>query len=90
MLIVFVVTLVAFGFVGGRAPVACVLRDLQWLLMSLTFEFLLAHSIAGRSRSALWPSLSVAGGDLFSLELAVIVLTRYAVAGMKGAFERAQ
>jgi len=83
--IVVAVTYTTFGFVGARAKSSCLFIGALWVLMTLAFEFILGHFVAGKSWSALLDVFDISAGNLFALVLLVTLLSPYVVTRIKGA-----
>jgi hypothetical protein len=82
--IVFAVTYWLFFLIRGGNASTYLLLGLQWVLMTLAFEFLFGHYVAGKSWATLRAGLNPLTGDLFSLVLVVSLLSPSVVARMKG------
>ena len=83
-LIVFVVAFFTFNFIGIRESNKCIYVGFQWVIMTLAFEFLFGHFVAGKSWLDVLQVFNVAKGNLFTLVLVVSLLSPYAVARIKG------
>lgn len=57
---------------------------LQWILMTLAFEFLFGHYVMGKSWAEIAQVFNLFTGDLFNLVLLVTLFSPYAVAKRKG------
>lgn len=83
-LIVFAVTYLAFDYLGPASAAECLYVGIQWVTMTLAFEFLFGHFVVGKPWSGLLQSFNPASGDLFLLVLVVSLLSPYVVARIKG------
>jgi hypothetical protein len=83
-IIVFVVAYFSFSFMGAKTRITCVFIGIQWVLMTLTFEFVFGHFVVGKSWSDLIQVFNVARGNLFLLVLFVSFLSPSIVAKTKG------
>lgn len=84
-IIVFVVTYLSFPFFGKNDSRAYFLIGLQWVLMTLIFEFMFGHYVMGKSWSSLVQVFNIMNGDLFIIVLAVSLISPLFVAKIKGA-----
>ncbi len=84
-IIVFAVTYWLFFLIRGGDASTYLLLGLQWVLMTLAFEFLFGHYVAGKSWATLRAGLHPLTGDLFSLVLVVSLLSPSVVARIRGA-----
>lgn len=82
--LVLIATWLCFPLIAGRKPSAYWLVGLQWLVMTLLFEFPFGHYVLGKP----WPELlrvfDVGAGNLFSLVLLTSLLAPWLVAKFKG------
>ena len=83
--IVLLVTWCCFRLIAGYRQPAYLLIGLQWVLMTLSFEFLFGHFVADKP----WPEISrvfdFTQGDLFIVVLAVSLISPLLVARIRGA-----
>ena len=79
-LLVFLSAWFSRGFIGAKTGVARLLVGIQWVLMTLAFEFLFGHYAVGKSWAILLQSFNIATGDLFSLVLVVSLLSPWLAA----------
>lgn len=82
--IIFAVAFMAIGFIGASSKKSCYLVGTQWVLMTLAFEFLFGHFVAGKSWQELMQVFNLARGDLFLLVLLTSFLSPHIVARIKG------
>lgn len=83
-LIVLMVTYLSIGFFGKRAARSYWLIGLQWVLMTLAFEFLFGHYVAGKSWQEIAQVFNVMSGNLMLLVLVTSLISPYLVARWKG------
>lgn len=74
-LAIFLISFFAIGFLGTTSCRRCLLVGAQWFLMTLAFEFIFGHFVAGKSWSELLTVFDFRQGDLFSLVLLSTVLS---------------
>ena len=84
-LIVFTVTYFSFSFMGIKEKLGCFLVGAQWVLMTLAFEFVFGHYVAGKSWVEIIQVFNVARGDLFTLVIMVTFFSPFIVGEMKRA-----
>lgn len=82
-LIVIVVTYLSIDFFTMRTAFGYWLIGVQWVVMTVAFEFLFGHYVAGKSWSALLQSFDVTTGDLMSLVLLTSLVSPYLIARLK-------
>ena len=75
MLAIFLVSYFAVGLLGATNRKQGVFIGLQWLLMTLAFEFIFGHLVAGKSWDELLVVFDIRQGDLFSLVLLSTLLS---------------
>lgn len=83
-LIIFAVTFIAIGFIGATGKKHCLLIGTQWLLMTLSFELLFGHFVAGKPWAELMLVFNLTSGDLFLLVLLASFVSPFLVARIKG------
>ena len=86
-IIVFIITWISFPFFGKHDRLSYVYIGLQWVVMTLIFEFAFGHYVAGKS----WPSIievfDVMQGNLFVLVLLTSLASPLLVAKLKNTFQ---
>lgn len=82
-IIVFVVAYFSLSFIGAKAQPACIFIGIQWVVMTLAFEFIFGHFVAEKSWAELVQVFNVANGNLFILVLLVSLLSPSIVAKVK-------
>lgn len=83
-LIVFIVTYLSFQLFGKNDSLTYLLIGLQWVLMTLIFEFVFGHYISGKSWSGIFQVFNIMKGDLFIVVLVVSLISPLLVAKIKG------
>lgn len=83
-LIVLLVTWLTFDFIGMYPAATYLYVGLQWVIMTLAFEFLFGHYAGGKSWQVLLQVFDVRKGDLFLLVLVVTLLAPLGTAILKG------
>ncbi len=74
-LMIFVMAYVAIPWFGENTATGFLLVGMQWVIMTLLFEFLFGHYVAGKSWQDLLQVFNVLKGDLF---LVVLVVSLFA------------
>ena len=82
--LVLIVTYFSIPFFGRHPASSFLVIGLQWLLMTLAFEFLFGHYVIGKSWQDLIQVFNIARGDLFLLVLLVSLLGPYLMARLRG------
>ncbi|WP_223897797.1 hypothetical protein [Sulfurovum sp. TSL1] len=82
-LIVFIVTYLFFPLFGKNNILIYFLIGLQWVVMTLLFEFLFGHYVIGKSWSSLLQVFNIMKGDLMILVLLVSLVSPILVAKIK-------
>lgn len=82
--IVFIVTYVSFPLFGKHNSLAYFLIGLQWVVMTLIFEFLFGHFVIEKSWSSILQVFNVMTGNLFIIVLLVSLFSPLLVAKIKG------
>lgn len=83
-LIVLVITYASFKYLAATNKSNCVFIGAQWVFMTLAFEFVFGHYVAGKSWAEILQVFNVFSGDLFVLVIIVSLVSPYAVARIKG------
>lgn len=83
-LIVIAATYVSFDFLAERSPGGLWLVGIQWVVMTLLFEFTFGHFVAGKTWTELLQTFNVLKGDLFTLVLLVSLAAPFFVAKWRG------
>lgn len=81
--LVFLVTCLCVPFLGRNTASAFIAIGLQWVLMTLVFEFGFGHYVMGKSWYALLQVFNVLQGDLFVLVLLTSLVSPYAAAAVR-------
>jgi hypothetical protein len=85
----FLVLLIAWlliPFTGVARPQACLLLGLFWVVLTLAFEYLFGHYVAGRPWQDIHRIFNPIEGDLFSVVLVVTALSPWLAARLRGLF----
>jgi hypothetical protein len=82
-LIVFIVTYLSFPLFAKNKSLTYFLIGLQWVLMTLLFEFLFGHYVVGRSWSDIIQVFNIMKGNLFIIVLIVSLFSPLLVAKIK-------
>lgn len=83
-LIVFIVTYLSFHLFSKHNTLTYFLIGLQWVLMTLLFEFLFGHYVVGKSWSDILQVFHITKGDLFIIVLIASLFSPLLVAKIKG------
>lgn len=82
-IIVFIVTYVSFPLFGKNNSLSYFFIGLQWVLMTLIFEFLLGHYVLEKSWSGILDIFNIMKGNLFIIVLVVSLLSPLLAAKIK-------
>lgn len=83
-LIVFIVTYVSFPLFGRKGYLTYLCIGLQWVTMTLIFEFLFGHYVEGKSWSSIFTIFNIMKGNLLIIVLVTSLLSPLLVAKIKG------
>lgn len=83
-LLVLVVTGLTVHLFGTQTAETFFMIGLQWVLMTLTFEFLFGHYVVGKSWAELLKAFQFWKGDLFTLVLIVSLVAPWLMAKWRG------
>ncbi|MCO4845759.1 MAG: hypothetical protein KC427_07045 [Sulfurovum sp.] len=83
-IIIFMVTYVSFKLFGKNDYQTYFLIGVQWVLMTLIFEFLFGYYVAEKTWSDLFQVFNIMQGDLFILVLLVSLFSPILVGKIKG------
>ena len=81
--IVFIITYLFFPFFGKNKTMTYFLVGLQWVVMTLLFEFLFGHYVVGRSWSDILKVFHIMKGNLFIIVLIFSLFSPILVAKIK-------
>lgn len=82
--LVLVVSYFSLPWFGQHAASTFLFVGLQWLLITLIFEFVFGHYVVGKSWHDLIQVFNVTSGDLFLLVLLVSLFGPYLAARLRG------
>jgi len=82
-IIVFIVTYISFPIFGKNSALTYFLIGLQWVLMTLLFEFMFGHYMIGKSWSDILQVFNIMKGNLFIIVLIVSLFSPLLVAKIK-------
>ena len=83
-IIVFIVTYISFPLFSKKNTMTYLFIGLQWVSMTLIFEFLFGHYVLGKSWSSILDVFDIMRGDLFIIVLFVSLISPLLVAQIKG------
>lgn len=86
-IIIFVVTSLAFSLINGNDKLTYILIGLQWVFLTLMFEFVFGHFVVGKSWASIFAVFNIVKGDLFLVVLATSLVSPLLVAMIKGEFK---
>lgn len=86
-IIIFVVTSLAFSLINGNNKLTYILIGLQWVFLTLLFEFVFGHFVVGKSWASIFEVFNIVNGDLFLVVLATSLVSPLLVAKTKGEFK---
>lgn len=81
---ILLVTLLVFPLIGAQNFEQCLLIGGLWLLMTVAFEFLFGHFVAGESWAKLLENYNVFSGNLWILVLITTALAPYLAGKIRG------
>ena len=70
-IIIFAITYLSFDLFGKNGYLSYLYIGMQWVVMTLVFEFIFGHYVIGKSWSELLQVFNILGGNLFILALLV-------------------
>lgn len=82
-LIVLIVTYLSFPLFGKQHVSTYIFMGLQWVFMTLLFEFIFGHYVMGKSWSTLLQVFDIRKGDLMIVVLLVSLISPLFVARIK-------
>ncbi len=85
-IIVFVVSLIFVPFIGAPEPKVYIAIGFFWVVLTLLFELIFGHFVAGRSWKDIMQVSNVKKGDLFLLVLCVTAVSPWFSAKVRGLF----
>ena len=83
-IIVFIVTYLFFPLIGKHHTLAYFFIGLQWVVMTLMFEFVFGHYVMGKSWSSISQVFNIMDGNLFIIVLVVSLFSPILAAKLKG------
>ena len=82
-MIVFIVTYISFPLFGKHHALTYFFIGLQWVIMTLLFEFLFGHYVMGKPWSSIFQVFNIMRGNLFIIVLIVSLFSPLLVAKIK-------
>ena len=82
-IIIFIVTYISFPLFGKHHALTYFFIGLQWVIMTLLFEFLFGHYVIGKPWSAIFQIFNIMRGNLFIIVLIVSLFSPLLVAKIK-------
>ena len=83
-IIVFIVTYLFFPFIGKHHTLAYFFIGLQWVVMTLMFEFVFGHYVMGKPWTSIFQVFNIMEGNLFIIVLVVSLFSPILAAKLKG------
>jgi len=74
-IIVFTITFLSFKLFDKSSSLTYLLIGIQWVSMTLAFEFIFGHFVMGRSLQALFQVFNILEGNLFIIALLVTLFS---------------
>lgn len=82
-IIVFIVTYISFPLFGKKDQLTYLFIGLQWIIMTLIFEFLFGHYVVGKSWSDIFDIFNIMKGNMLIIVLIVSLFSPLLVAKIK-------
>lgn len=83
-IIIFLFSLLTVSFIGASETKIYLFVGMYWMFLTLSFEFLFGHYVAGKSWHDIMQVFNIREGNLFSLVLLVTAFSPWASAKIKG------
>jgi len=82
--LVFLVALLLVSFIGSSESKVYILVGIFWVILTLFFEFLLGHFVAGKSWQEIMQVFNMKKGDLFIIVLIMTAVSPWVSAKLRG------
>ena len=82
--VIFVFSLMSVSFIGALQTKSYLFIGLYWVLLTLSFEFLFGHYVAGKSWDEIMQVFNIQKGDLFIVVLFVTAFSPWLSALIRG------
>ncbi|MCW9023938.1 MAG: hypothetical protein OQK73_04580 [Gammaproteobacteria bacterium] len=82
--LVFLVTLILVSFIGSSESEIYIWVGFLWVVLTLSFEFLFGHFVAGKSWQEIMQVFNIKKGDLFIVVLFVTAISPWLTAKLRG------
>jgi len=83
-IVVFLIAYISLPFLGRPSANIYLMIGLQWVLMTVLFEIVFGHYVAGKPWQELLHLVNIMQGNLFILVLAVTLLSPFLAAKLHG------
>ena len=83
-ILVFLIAYFSIPVFGKNSGTTFIFLGLQWVLMTILFEFIFGHYVSGKSWKVLLQVFNILKGDLFVFVLLVSLLSPYFAAKLRG------
>jgi len=85
-ILVFIVSLVFVPFIGTSEPKMYIAIGLLWVVLTLSFEFIFGHFVAGKTWHEVMQVFNVKKGDLFIVVIFITAISPWFSAKVRGLF----
>ncbi len=82
--LVFIITLILISFIGSQDYQVYIWVGIFWVVLTLSFEFLLGHFVAGKPWHEILQVFNVKKGDLFVVVLFITAVSPWLAAKVRG------
>jgi hypothetical protein len=79
-----VIAFMSIPFIGLSESKICILVGMVWLVLTLSFEFLFGHYVAGKPWYEIMQVFNIKKGDLFIVVLLVTAISPWLCAKLRG------
>ena len=83
-ILVFLITFMSIAFIGSSEQKTYLLVGLFWLALTLSFEFLFGHYVAGKPWKEIIQVFNIRKGDLFIVVLVITAISPWIAAKVRG------
>jgi hypothetical protein len=81
---ILVIAFMSIPFIGLSESKICILVGMVWLVLTLSFEFLFGHYVAGKPWYEIMQVFNIKKGDLFIVVLLVTAISPWLCAKLRG------
>ena len=83
-ILVFLITFMSIAFIGSSEQKTYLMVGLFWLALTLSFEFLFGHYVAGKPWKEIIQVFNIRKGDLFIVVLIITAISPWIAAKVRG------